>query len=102
MDTSQIKKMRRFRRAFRFIGAMFVLIGGMILFDFTTLLFDPKATIIINGVATSDFNQKLYVVIFQATFFAVGLVALFGPSRMFNKLFLWRLSFLSLFTLKRR
>lgn len=32
MDTSQLKKVKRFRRSFRFIGAMIVVVGGIFMF----------------------------------------------------------------------
>jgi len=39
MDTSQLKKMKRFRKGFRFIGAIFTLVGGLLLFNFSLLDF---------------------------------------------------------------
>ena len=98
MDTSQLKKMKRFRQGFRFIGAMFIVVGGFLLFNFSLLLLDPESTITVNGVATSDFAPKLQAVIFLALFVFIGIFALFGPSRFFNKLFIWRQSLLSAFT----
>ena len=51
MDSSQLKKMKRFRCGFRFMGAMFCLVGSILLFSFVSLLLDPESTIIYNGVA---------------------------------------------------
>jgi len=98
MDTLQLKKMNRFRKGLRFIGGIFILVGGLLLFNFSLLLLDPDATIIVNGVATSNFNVKLQAVIFLALFVMVGIFFLFGPSSFFNKLFVWRQSLLSTFT----
>jgi len=98
MDTSQLKKMKRFRKSFRFIGVMFILVGGFLLFNFSLLLLDPESTITVNGVVTSDFNPKLQAVIFLTSFVFIGIFALFGPSSFFNKLFVWQQSLLSAFT----
>jgi methionine synthase I (cobalamin-dependent) len=87
--------MKRFRRAFRFVGAMFTLVGGMLLFSFVSLLFDQNSTIIVNGVTTSEFSPKLHAVLFNASFVIVGLFCLFGPNKLFNKLFVWRQSLTS-------
>ncbi len=95
MDVSQLKKMKRFRRAFRFIGAMFTLVGAMLLFSLLPILLDSNSTITVNGVPTSDFGTKLSVVLFTASFVGIGLFALFGPSSFFNKLFVWRQSLIS-------
>ena len=93
MDIKQLKKMKRFRGMFRFIGIIFCLVGGMLLISFVPLLFEPKATILVNGVPTADFSQKLDAVIFISAFVIVGLASLFSPSRYLNKLFVWRQSF---------
>jgi len=98
MDTLQLKKMKRFRKGFHFIGAIFILIGGLLLFNFSLLLLDPEATIIVNGIASSDFNLKLQAVIFLILFVITGIFLLFGPNSFFNKLFVWRQSLVSLFT----
>jgi hypothetical protein len=98
MDALQLKKMKRFRKGFRFIGAMFTLVGGLLLFNFSLLLLDPESTITVNGIATSDFAPKLQTVIFLILFVFIGIFALFGPSSFFNKLFIWRQSLLSAFT----
>ena len=102
MDTTQLKQMKRFRRAFRFIGAMFTLVGGMLLFNFGVLLFEPNSTITVNGVVTSEYAPKLQAVIFNASFVLMGLFFLFSPSKLLNKLFVWRQSLLSIFSLKKR
>lgn len=101
MDISQLKQMKRFRLAFRFIGAMFVLVGSFLLVSFVGLLFDPSSTIVVNGVATSDYAAKLQAVIFVGCFVVVGLFSLFGPTKYFNKLFIWRQSLKSLFSRKK-
>ena len=102
MDTTQLKKMRRFRKGVRFIGAMFILVGGMLLFNLSMLLFDPESTITVNGVVTSDFKPKLHATLFVSSFVFIGLLALFGPSKWFNKLFVWRQSLSSVFTLRKQ
>ncbi|WP_324170855.1 hypothetical protein [Sulfurimonas sp.] len=98
MDTSQLKKMNRFRKGLRFIGAMLTLVGGFLLFNFSLLLLDPNSTITVNGVVTSDFNPKLKAVIFISLIVFIGLVALFGSNSFINKIFVWRQSLLSIFT----
>ena len=98
MNTSQLKKMKRFRKGVRFFGAMFTLVGGFLLFNFSLLLLDPESTITVNGGVTSDFNPKLQAVAFTTLFVFIGIFALFGPNSFFNKLFVWRQSLLSAFT----
>lgn len=95
MDSSQLKKMKRFRRGFRFMGAMFCLVGSILLFSFVSMLLDPETTIIYNGVRTNAFGPKLNATIFLAIFVVVGLLCLFGPSKFFDRLFVWRQSLLS-------
>ena len=90
--------MKRFRKGFRFIGVMFILVGGFLLFNFSLLLLDPESTIRVNGVVTSDFNPKLRAVVFTASFTLIGIVLLFTPSKFFNKLFVWRQSLVSAFS----
>lgn len=102
MDTRQLKQMKRFRLAFRFIGAMFVLVGSLLLVNLFGLLFDPSSTIVVNGVATSDFAAKVHAVIFVGCFVLIGLFSLFGPTKFFNKLFVWRQSLASVFSRQRR
>jgi hypothetical protein len=95
MDSSQLKKMKRFRRGFRFVGAMFCLVGSMMLISFASLLLDPDSTIIDNGVRTNAFGPKLSATIFVALFVVVGLLCLFAPKKLFDRLFVWRQSLLS-------
>ena len=102
MDTSQLKKMRRFRKGVRFIGAMFILVGGVLLFNLSMLLLDPESTIRVNGVATSEFKPKLRATIFVSSFVLIGLLALFGPNQWFNKIFVWRQSLSSILALRKR
>lgn len=92
MDTTQLKKMKRFRCMFRFIGVMFTLTGTMLLFSFGPLLLDPDATLLYNGVPTAEFGPKLSAVLFVSSFVLVGLLSLFSPARHLNKLFVWHLS----------
>ena len=101
MDVSQLKKMRRFRKGFRFVGVMFILVGSFLLFNFIALLLDPESTITVNGIVTSEFKPKLHATLFTGSFVIVGLLALFGPSHFFNKLFVWRQSLVSVFSCKK-
>jgi len=90
--------MKRFRKGFRFMGVIFILVGGFLLFNFSLLLLDHESTIRVNGVVTSDFNPKLRAVVFTASFTLIGIVLLFTPSKFFNKLFVWRQSLVSAFS----
>jgi len=102
MDISQLKKMKRFRLALRFIGLMFCLVGGMLLITTINLLLDPESTIIYNGVVTNEFKPKLSMAIFNVSFVLLGLLCLFAPTKAINKVFVLRQSFLSLFSFKRK
>ncbi|HMN44522.1 MAG TPA: hypothetical protein PKE27_08120 [Povalibacter sp.] len=95
MDSSQLKEMKRFRRGFRFVGAMFCLVGSVMLIAFASLLLDPESTIIDNGVRTNAFGPKLSATIFVAMFVLVGLLCLLAPKRIFDRLFVWRQPLLS-------
>jgi hypothetical protein len=44
MDTNQLRKMKRSRRTYRFMGFTWALVGAMGLFGFVPLLFDPAST----------------------------------------------------------
>ena len=93
MDISQLKKMKRTRRSYRLIGAMFTLVSCLLLLMFVPLLFDPDAIIIYNGVPTSDYGVKLGATLFVGGFTILGLALLLCPSKYLNNLFLWTQSF---------
>lgn len=95
MDTKQFKKMKRFRGMIRFMGAIFTLVGIVLLFFFVPILLDPNATLLYNGEPTSEFGPKLSATLFVGSFVVIGLIALFCSSRYLDKLFVWRLSLLS-------
>ena len=92
MDTSQLKAMRRFRKGMRFLGIWFTLIGGFMLYQVVGTLLDPEATIIYNDVPTNDYSIKLNAAIFVGSFVLIGLVALFTPAKLINKLFVLKMS----------
>ena len=98
MNTSQLKQMKRFRKGLHFMGVMFTLVGLFLLFNFSILLLDPESTITVNGVVTSEFNPKLRAVIFTASFTLIGVILLFVPKSILNKLFVWRQSLASTFS----
>jgi len=95
MDTNQLKKMRRYRRLFRFMGFAWTLVAGMLLFSFIPLVLDPNASIMYNGVRTTAFGAKLSAALFVGTFLIAGLCFLFVPGRLLDRLFVWRQSMLS-------
>ena len=82
------------------MGVLFILVGGFLLLNFSMLLLDPESTITVNGVVTSAFTPKLQAVIFTASFTLIGIVLLFVPKSVLNKLFIWDQSLISTFTLK--
>jgi len=92
VDTSQLKAMRRFRKDMRFIGGWFIVIGGFMLYQFVGILLDPEATITYNGVPTNDYSIKLNAAIFVGSFVLIGLVAVFVPTKLLNKLFVLKMS----------
>jgi hypothetical protein len=102
MDIRQLKKMRRYRRLFRFMGFIWTLVGGMLLFSFVPLVLDPNASIMYNGVRTTDFGAKLSATLFAGAFVVAGLCFLFVPARMLDRLFIWRQSALSVLFFWRR
>jgi hypothetical protein len=95
MDIHQLKKMRRHRRIYRFIGFAWTLVGGMLLLSFLPLVLDPNASIMYNGARTTAFGAKLSAVLFVGAFLIAGLCFLFAPSRWLDRLFIWRQSALS-------
>jgi hypothetical protein len=95
MDTHLIKKMRRHRRLFRLMGFVWALVGGMLLLSFAPLVLDPGASIMYNGVRTTAFGAKLSAALFVSAFLVAGLCFLFVPTRMLDRLFVWRQSALS-------
>jgi len=102
METNQLKKMKRHRRLYRFMGFMWALVGGMLLVTFVTLLFDPSSTITYNGIPTTAVGPKVSAAVFAATFFAAGLGFLFVPARFLDRLFVWRQSLWSSIAFWRR
>ena len=102
MDTNSLKKMRRYRQAFRFIGFCWVLVAGMLLVAFVPLLFDSSASITWNGVPTTAFGAKLSGTLFIGMFVLVGGCALFAPTRMLNRLYTWQQSAVSAIAFWRR
>lgn len=95
MDTNQLKKMRRYRRLFRLMGLVWVLVGGMLLLSFIPLVLDPNASIVYNGIRTTAFGPKLSASLFVGSFLIAGLCFLFVPARLLDRLFVWRQSALS-------
>jgi uncharacterized membrane protein len=102
MDTSQLKKMKRHRRLYRFMGFTWALVGAMLLFAFVPLVFDPASTITYNGVPTTDMGAKVSATVFCAGFFVAGLGFLFVPGRLLDRLFIWRQSLWSAIAFWRR
>ncbi|WP_289032184.1 hypothetical protein [uncultured Paraglaciecola sp.] len=92
MDTSQLKQMRRFRKGMRFVGAWFIVIGGFMLFQVTSVLLDPEGVITYNGVPTNDFSVKLNSTLFVGLFVLIGIFAAFLPAKILNKLFVLKMS----------
>ena len=95
MDTNSLKKMRRFRGTFRFIGFCWVLVCGMLLVAFVPLVLDRSASITWNGVPTTAFGAKLSATLFVGMFVLVGACALFAPARLLNRLYIWQQSAVS-------
>jgi hypothetical protein len=102
MDTNQLRKMKRSRRTYRFMGFTWALVGAMGLFGFVPLLFDPASTISSNGVLTNDMGSKVSATAFCGAFFVAGLCFLFVPGRLLDRLFIWRQSMLSQFKFWRK
>ena len=95
MDTNQLKKMRRYRRTFRFVGLVWSLVGGMLVVFFGPLVLDPHASIVYNGTPTTAFGPKLSAVLFAGAFLVAGLCFLFLPARVLDRVYVWRQSALS-------
>jgi hypothetical protein len=89
-DATVLKRMRRHRRGIRFLGMMFSLVGGLLLFAFVPLVFDPQATIMSNGVRSNALGDKLSAALFVSGFVAAGLFFLLAPRRVVDRMFLWR------------
>jgi hypothetical protein len=102
MDIRQLKKMRRYRRLFRFLGFIWTLVGGMLLLSFVPLVLDPNASVMYNGVRTTAFGVKLSAALFAGAFVVAGLCFLFAPARLLDRLFIWRQSALSALLFWRR
>jgi hypothetical protein len=102
MDIRQLKKMRRYRRLFRFMGIAWALVGGMLLVSFIPLVLDPDASIVYNGTPTTAFGPKLSAALFSGAFLVTGLCFLFLPARILDRLFVWRQSALSALMFWRR
>ena len=95
MDTTQLKKMRRYRSTFRLMGFMWALVGGMLLAAFIFLALDPTASMVYNGSPTTALGPKVSAAVFSGVFFIVGLGFLFAPARMLDRIFVWHQSALS-------
>ncbi len=102
MEINQLKKMKRHRSLYRFMGFIWALVGGMLLLNFAPLLFDPASTILYNGVPTNSMRVKVSATIFCGGFALAGLGFLFIPDWYLNRLFIWRQSMLSTMAFWRR
>lgn len=102
METILLKKMRRFRQAFRFVGFCWVLVAGIILVAFVPLLFDSSASITWNGRPTQAFGAKLSGTLFIGLFVLAGGCALIAPTRILNRLHVWQQSAISAIAFWRR
>ncbi|MBI1397991.1 MAG: hypothetical protein GC151_18610 [Betaproteobacteria bacterium] len=92
METSQLKKMKRHRKLYRFMGFIWALIGTMLLFAIMPLIFDPNGTKIFNGVLTTALGPKVYAALLAAVFVVAGLGVPFVPNRFLDRFFVWRQS----------
>jgi hypothetical protein len=97
-DRNIYKRMRRHRNGLRLLGSTFALVGGLLFISGIWLLLDPESTITVNGEPTTSVGAKLHYTVFSAAFLGVGLFFLCAKARVLDKLFVWRQSFLSLFS----
>lgn len=79
------RKAKRGRIMTRLVGAWFTLIGGIIFVAMLRTYLDPTATILVNGVPTTDPETKLFAVIFASIFVVIGVVLLLLPDRILDK-----------------
>lgn len=77
----------RVRKVFKFIGGWLVCCGLLFLGYSLFVLFDPEATVRINGEETKEFGIKLLFTIFSLVFTLIGLFFAFMPKCIFNKVF---------------
>jgi len=101
MDTSQLRRMRRHRYAFRFLGFVWALVGGIVSIGCTAAALDSSDTIVFNSLVISERGPKVAVAIFTSLFFLAGLGLLFSPAKFLDRLFAWRQSFIRVLMFQR-
>ena len=84
--------MKRFRRLWRAMAALFICVGGFLTVFGVYLLLDPTSVIMYNGVPTAEREPKLFFTIFNAAFVAIGVGSLLVPSRWVDRMYVWRQS----------
>lgn len=76
---------------FRFVAWVFLMLGSIVAADPVRILFDPRATIPVNGVPTSDFTTKLLVAGFVLIYPLIGAFLIFTPRRILVR---WLIAFI--------
>ena len=87
--------MRRHRRGYRLMGAIWAAIGGTLSIVFFVLTLNPEATIVYNGVVTSESGPKLFGALFGLAFCLAGVGFMLIPGRYLYRFLVYRQSFLN-------
>jgi hypothetical protein len=72
----------RLAKRFRFTGWWFLLLGTPMCIYQIAILFNPEATIPVNGVPTKDFVTKLSVAAFVSIFPVIGAILAITPKKL--------------------
>lgn len=81
MDIRLLKKMRRHRRLFRLRVFVGMLVAGMLFLYFISLVLEPSASIVYNGVPTTAFDAKLSAALIAGVVLVGCLGLLLVPAR---------------------
>ena len=93
------KDIRKYGLKFdRFIGCLFVLAGGVIMYFSIPLLLDPESTIRYKGEMTFDVTVKMFVFLFGVFFLLLGLFFSMVPKSVHERIFFKNNKLFNLFT----
>jgi len=86
------KKLKQARRRARFVGFMFVVIGGLMTAIGVVSLFNPEATMSCNGVVTNSASCKVQFALTNMSFVVLGIGCLVIPKAWINRIIVWQAS----------
>ncbi|CAM4187701.1 hypothetical protein [Pseudoalteromonas byunsanensis] len=86
-----------YKNILRFIGVLFICVGGIFVFSAFETLFDPSVVINLNGVERNDAEAKMFSLMLPLVFIFVGLALCISKGETLTNIHKDRETFWSIF-----